>query len=152
MAQILQLSVVIGLNAGKKPEDNPVAKVLYCDFDSGAAEDAFRQAGPEFTSVSIYAKGALPRNTRYPAREAIDAKARIEAAKNHTDAAVAKKQAEAKAADAEAEKLTKKAAAIREELANPSASPTSTALQETLLKSAKVISPEATLAHKKSRK
>ncbi len=131
MVKILQQCEVRATNGS----GNPV--VLYLGYDSGEAEAAFRGAGPEYSDVSIFPKGTQPRNTRYPTNERNYALAQIQAQKDHTEAALKKNKTLAEAKLEQARKLTAEAEA----------------LQETILKTAHIISPEATLAApKKSKK
>lgn len=125
-----QLCLVVGLNTAGKPVS------IYADFDSAAAEAAYRNAGPEFQDVVIYGKGTPARNSRKPAKEAAAAKlAQSEAkAREHSELNAKKTLAQGKAD--QIRRLTAEAEALQEEI----------------LKSTHIISHEATLAHKKSKK
>ena len=130
MSQLQQICPVFGITTGGKP------KCLYDGYDVSEAASIFAKAGTEYAEVAVWPRGVAPHRPRYPAKEAkaavvaqAEAEAREASAKN-------RKRDEAKAKTAQARKLDSEALALQEEI----------------LKSEHVISPEVTLAPKKSKK
>jgi len=130
MSKLQQICPVFGITTEGKPE------CLYSGFDVAAAAAAAAKAGVHYAEVAVWPRGVTAHRPRYPAKEAIAAKAAVVAAKDRDNAEVNRKKDEAKAKSAQARKLDAEAEALQEEI----------------LKSEHIISPEATLAHKKSRK
>ncbi len=130
MSQLQQICPVFGITTDGK------SKCLYDGCDVSEAAAIFAKAGTEYAEVAVWPRGVAPHRPRYPAKEAkaaVVAKAEAEARENSVKN---RRKHEGEAKIAQGRKLTAEGLALQEEI----------------LKSENVISPEATLAPKKSKK